>query len=206
MHAQVPSDLDFENKANQGRPSETPTSERNANPRSSFKKPSKLMIVTGLLLIGGIVCLARGHSSLGAKLGVACILQKLSGEGNTNSPGTPKVGAHDWNFSFVEDNLSKRFVETCTHNNTDCSKWFSLWICDDACGDLSLEDLIDFNIFGVSCALLLHYYLAKSRAILGMGWLNHRFIANRDANIMLIKLFFFQVHQAICSKAFASFV
>lgn len=91
---QVPSDLDFEdNKVIQGRSSEsTVTSDTNANPRGSFRMPSKLMIVSGLLLMGGIVCFARGHSSIGAKLGVAYILQKLCWESNTKSPGAQKVG------------------------------------------------------------------------------------------------------------------
>lgn len=82
---QVPSDLDFEdNKVILGRSSEsTVTSDTNASPRSSSRMPSKLMMVSGLLLMGGIVCFARCHSSIGAKLGVACILQKFCRESNT---------------------------------------------------------------------------------------------------------------------------
>lgn len=82
---QVPSDLDFEdNKVILGRSSEsTVTSDTNASPRSSSRMPSKLMMVSGLLLMGGIVCFARCHSSIGAKLAVACILQKFCRESNT---------------------------------------------------------------------------------------------------------------------------
>ncbi|KAI3847183.1 hypothetical protein MKW92_049900 [Papaver armeniacum] len=39
-------------------------------------------IANGLLLLGGIVCLSRGHSSLGAKIAMACILKKLAKHGN----------------------------------------------------------------------------------------------------------------------------
>ncbi|CAA6671217.1 unnamed protein product [Spirodela intermedia] len=41
------------------------------------RKPSKTWIAKGLLLVGGIVCLSRGHSTLGTQLAVACILKKL---------------------------------------------------------------------------------------------------------------------------------
>ncbi|KAI3859605.1 hypothetical protein MKX03_007624 [Papaver bracteatum] len=47
-----------------------------------IRKPSKITIANGLLLLGGIVCLSRGHSSLGAKIAMACILKKLAKHGN----------------------------------------------------------------------------------------------------------------------------
>ncbi|KAI3883329.1 hypothetical protein MKW92_042412 [Papaver armeniacum] len=47
-----------------------------------IRKPSKKTIANGLLLLGGIVCLSRGHSSLGAKIAMACILKKLAKHGN----------------------------------------------------------------------------------------------------------------------------
>ncbi|XP_026458194.1 uncharacterized protein LOC113358749 [Papaver somniferum] len=47
-----------------------------------IRKPSKKTIANGLLLLGGIVCLSRGHSALGAKIAMACILKKLAKHGN----------------------------------------------------------------------------------------------------------------------------
>lgn len=49
-----------------------------ASGRSLWKKPSKKqLIANGLLLIGGIACLARGRTTLGTQLAMACILKKL---------------------------------------------------------------------------------------------------------------------------------
>ncbi|RWW28296.1 hypothetical protein GW17_00007240 [Ensete ventricosum] len=47
---------------------------------SSQKTPSrssKKWIANGLLLLGGVVCLSRGRSTIGTQLAVACILKKL---------------------------------------------------------------------------------------------------------------------------------
>lgn len=38
----------------------------------------KKSIAKGLLLVGGIICLSRGHASLGAKVMMACIVKKLA--------------------------------------------------------------------------------------------------------------------------------
>ncbi|XP_068642671.1 uncharacterized protein [Aristolochia californica] len=46
--------------------------------KTFLKRPSRKLIANGLLLLGGAVCLSRGHSSLGAKVAMACILKKLS--------------------------------------------------------------------------------------------------------------------------------
>ncbi|URE37343.1 serine threonine-protein kinase [Musa troglodytarum] len=40
-------------------------------------RSSKKWIANGLLLLGGIVCLSRGRSTIGTQLAVACILKKL---------------------------------------------------------------------------------------------------------------------------------
>lgn len=41
------------------------------------KRPSKKLVANGLLLLGGVICLSRGHSALGAKVAMAYILTKL---------------------------------------------------------------------------------------------------------------------------------
>ncbi|KAG9449373.1 hypothetical protein H6P81_009338 [Aristolochia fimbriata] len=46
--------------------------------KTFLKRPSRKLIANGLLLLGGVVCLSRGHSSFGAKIAMACILKKLS--------------------------------------------------------------------------------------------------------------------------------
>ncbi|XP_057453973.1 uncharacterized protein LOC130745632 isoform X2 [Lotus japonicus] len=45
------------------------------------RRPSRKLLANGLLLLGGAVCLSRGHSSLGAKVAMAYILTKLSKHG-----------------------------------------------------------------------------------------------------------------------------
>lgn len=47
-----------------------------------FSKASKKQVAKGLLLLGGAICLSRGHSSLGAKVVMAYILTKLSKRAN----------------------------------------------------------------------------------------------------------------------------
>ncbi|KAK7349057.1 hypothetical protein VNO77_06107 [Canavalia gladiata] len=42
------------------------------------RRPSKKLLAKSLLLLGGVICLSRGHSSLGAKVAMAYILTKLS--------------------------------------------------------------------------------------------------------------------------------
>ncbi|KAF3432313.1 hypothetical protein FNV43_RR27053 [Rhamnella rubrinervis] len=53
--------------------------------RKLSRRPSRKMVANGLLLIGGLVCLSRGHSSLGAKVVMAYVLTKLSKRGATSS-------------------------------------------------------------------------------------------------------------------------
>jgi hypothetical protein len=52
-----------------------------AKERKMSRRPSKKLLANGLLLLGGVVCLSRGHSSLGAKVAMAYILTKLSKRG-----------------------------------------------------------------------------------------------------------------------------
>ncbi|KAJ1429261.1 START-like domain superfamily [Sesbania bispinosa] len=52
------------------------------------RRPSRKLLTNSLLLLGGAICLSRGHSSLGAKVAMAYILTKLSKRGarsNQNS-------------------------------------------------------------------------------------------------------------------------
>lgn len=53
--------------------------------RKLSRRPSGKMVANGLLLLGGLVCLSRGHSSLGAKVVMAYVLTKLSKRGATSS-------------------------------------------------------------------------------------------------------------------------
>lgn len=52
-----------------------------AKERKISERPSRKLLANGLLLIGGAICLSRGHSSLGAKVAMAYILTKLSKQG-----------------------------------------------------------------------------------------------------------------------------
>ncbi|XP_068636763.1 uncharacterized protein [Aristolochia californica] len=56
-----------------------------------LKRPSRKLIANGLLVLGGVVCLSRGHSSLGAKIAMAFILKKLSKhQGASSNPDLGK--------------------------------------------------------------------------------------------------------------------
>lgn len=46
--------------------------------RKVSNRSSKRLIKNGLILVGGAICLSRGHSSLGAKVAMAYILTKLT--------------------------------------------------------------------------------------------------------------------------------
>ncbi|KAL5747066.1 hypothetical protein ACOSQ2_024363 [Xanthoceras sorbifolium] len=48
-----------------------------AKEKKLSRRPSKKVVVKGLLLLGGAICLSRGHSALGAKVAIAYILTKL---------------------------------------------------------------------------------------------------------------------------------
>ncbi|KAI4325189.1 hypothetical protein MLD38_030607 [Melastoma candidum] len=42
-----------------------------------LRRPSRRVLANSFLIIGGLVCLSKGHSSLGARVAVACLLAKL---------------------------------------------------------------------------------------------------------------------------------
>lgn len=48
-----------------------------AKEKKFLRRPSKKIVANGLLLLGGVIFLSRGHSSLGAKVALAYILTKL---------------------------------------------------------------------------------------------------------------------------------
>ncbi|XP_077222824.1 uncharacterized protein LOC143856475 [Tasmannia lanceolata] len=49
------------------------------------KRPSKKIIANGLLVVGSIIYLSRGHANVGVKLAMACILKKLTKHGAESS-------------------------------------------------------------------------------------------------------------------------
>lgn len=57
-----------------------------AKERKISKRPSRKFLADGLFLLGGAICLSRGHSSLGAKVAMAYILTKLSKHGSSSDP------------------------------------------------------------------------------------------------------------------------
>jgi hypothetical protein len=55
-----------------------PVSEDTSLRKLARTASSQKRITNGLLVLGGLICLSRGHSSFGAKVAVACILGKLT--------------------------------------------------------------------------------------------------------------------------------
>ncbi|KAK2641028.1 hypothetical protein Ddye_022791 [Dipteronia dyeriana] len=56
-----------------------------AKEKKLSRRPSKKVVAKGLLLLGGAICLSRGHSALGAKVALAYILSKLHNRGASSS-------------------------------------------------------------------------------------------------------------------------
>ncbi|CAH8255738.1 unnamed protein product [Arabidopsis lyrata] len=54
-----------------------------AKQKKKLRKPSKKLIAKGLVLVGGAICLSRGHSALGAKVALAYLLTKLNKRGTS---------------------------------------------------------------------------------------------------------------------------
>lgn len=52
-----------------------------SNERKLLKRPSNKLVANGLLLVGGVICLSRGHSNFSAKVAMAYILSKLAKRG-----------------------------------------------------------------------------------------------------------------------------
>lgn len=48
------------------------------------RRPSRKLLANSVLLVGGAICLSRGHSSLGAKVAMAYILTKFKRKTNSN--------------------------------------------------------------------------------------------------------------------------
>ena len=56
-----------------------------AKEKELSRRPSRKVVAKGLLLLGGAICLSRGHSALGAKVAMAYILTKLHKRGASSS-------------------------------------------------------------------------------------------------------------------------
>ncbi|XP_022864798.1 uncharacterized protein LOC111384713 isoform X1 [Olea europaea var. sylvestris] len=56
-----------------------------SNAKRLSRMPSNKLIRNGLIVVGGVLCLSRGHSSLGAKVAMACILNKLTKRGSSSN-------------------------------------------------------------------------------------------------------------------------
>ncbi|KAL3632790.1 hypothetical protein CASFOL_025774 [Castilleja foliolosa] len=64
--------------------------------RKLTKWPSNKLIANGLVIVGGVICLSRGHSSLGTKVAMAYLLSKLTKHG-TSSKNAGKHSDHNNN-------------------------------------------------------------------------------------------------------------
>ncbi|CAK9156458.1 unnamed protein product [Ilex paraguariensis] len=53
--------------------------------RKKLLRPSNKLIANGLIFLGGVICLSRGQSNLGAKVAMAYILSKLTKRGASSS-------------------------------------------------------------------------------------------------------------------------
>ncbi|KAK4427507.1 hypothetical protein Salat_1519600 [Sesamum alatum] len=63
-----------------------------SNTRKLSRRPSNKFIANSLVLLGGAICLSRGHSSLGAKVAMAYMLSKLTKRKQAgNLPSNNKV-------------------------------------------------------------------------------------------------------------------
>ncbi|KAI3455752.1 hypothetical protein Pfo_012415 [Paulownia fortunei] len=58
--------------------------------RKLTRRPSSKLIANGLVLLGGAICLSRGHSSLGTKVAMAYLLSKLTKRGASSK----RAGKH----------------------------------------------------------------------------------------------------------------
>ncbi|XP_071710444.1 uncharacterized protein [Rutidosis leptorrhynchoides] len=61
-------------------------SEQRTQEKKLSRRPSKKLIANGLILIGGAICLARGHTNFSAKVAMAYALSKLSKRRQTLQP------------------------------------------------------------------------------------------------------------------------
>ncbi|XP_028759096.1 uncharacterized protein LOC114718015 [Neltuma alba] len=60
--------------------------------KTLFKRPSGKFVANSLLLVGGAICLSRGHSSLGAKVALAYMLTKLGKHSAKSNPNEQHQG------------------------------------------------------------------------------------------------------------------
>ncbi|KAF8037353.1 hypothetical protein BT93_B0307 [Corymbia citriodora subsp. variegata] len=77
----VPCELQTSSSANSAAAAPSVRLETITEKRKLLRRPSKKALANGFLLLGGIICLTRGHSALGAKVAVGYVLTKLSKRG-----------------------------------------------------------------------------------------------------------------------------
>ncbi|KAK4761078.1 hypothetical protein SAY87_005971 [Trapa incisa] len=84
----VPPGLDNLNRNNRSQTSATPSFRQGHQSTEEIKQSEKLLrrlskktLVTGVILIGGVLCLTRGNPALGAKVATAYIMTKLGKRG-----------------------------------------------------------------------------------------------------------------------------
>lgn len=78
MSSQVPPEVEAVATISQHGSDGMLTSALSRQEKTLSRRPSKKTIAKGLLLLGGVLCISRGHSSLGTKIAIACILKKLT--------------------------------------------------------------------------------------------------------------------------------
>ncbi|PSS18200.1 StAR-related lipid transfer protein like [Actinidia chinensis var. chinensis] len=62
---------------------------REGSERKFSRRPSNKLIANGLILLGGAICMSRGHSNLGAKVAIAYVLTKLTKRGASLNQSKP---------------------------------------------------------------------------------------------------------------------
>ncbi|KAI3442567.1 START domain-containing protein [Psidium guajava] len=83
----VPRELQMSSRANSSSVAAAPSVrvETITEKKKLLRMPSKKALANGCLLLGGIICLTRGHSKLGAKVAIGYVLTKLSKRGASSS-------------------------------------------------------------------------------------------------------------------------
>ncbi|XP_030440437.1 uncharacterized protein LOC115662425 [Syzygium oleosum] len=83
----VPRELQMSSSANSSSVAAAPSVrvETISEKKKLLRRPSKKALANGFLLLGGIICLTRGHSTLGAKVAVGYVLTKLTKRGASSS-------------------------------------------------------------------------------------------------------------------------
>lgn len=70
--------LTLETRSRNGDTGQHPEASEEYRGRKVSRKPSKKLIANGLILVGGVICLARGHTNFSGKVAMAFVLSKLT--------------------------------------------------------------------------------------------------------------------------------